>query len=185
MDDQHGYLSDLVTNGRYVKSWIMYTVTYAYTGYIYATFFNEQTWTRVSCKFNFCSVLGQILSSLYRLWPHCMHEKERKKKQSTDEYQPNEVSLKSCGLKHGMKSPIFWNITPWSPLKVHRRFAGTCLLHTKVKQVVSRVPPKRRLTFHELQVVITQKIDLFLTTAVRTSNPNMLFLYRGYLIYKN
>jgi hypothetical protein len=167
---------------------------YVHTSYKYATFFNGSTWTAVSCKFNFCSVLGRVLSSLYRLWPYCMHEK-RKKRQSKDEYQPNEVPLKSCKLKHGTKSPIFWDVTPWSPLKVHRRFAGTRLLHlqgrrtsqasnTTVKQEVIRVPPKRRLTFNELQV-ISQKTELFLTTAVRTSVPTMLFLYRGHLMHKN
>jgi hypothetical protein len=30
-----------------------------------------------------------------------------------------------------MKSPIFWDITPFSPLKVNQRFGGTCYLsHT-------------------------------------------------------
>jgi hypothetical protein len=33
------------------------------------------------------------------------------------------------------------------------------------------VPPKRRLTFNGLHGVISQKIVLFITTAVRTSNP--------------
>jgi hypothetical protein len=28
-----------------------------------------------------------------------------------------------------MKSTIFWDITPCSPLKVNRRFGGTCRLH--------------------------------------------------------
>jgi hypothetical protein len=33
------------------------------------------------------------------------------------------------------------------------------------------VPPKRRLTFNGLHGVISHKIELFITTAVRTSNP--------------
>jgi hypothetical protein len=33
------------------------------------------------------------------------------------------------------------------------------------------VPPKRRLTFNGLHDVISQKVVLFITTAVRTSNP--------------
>jgi hypothetical protein len=33
------------------------------------------------------------------------------------------------------------------------------------------VPPKRRLTFNRIQVVIPKKIELFITTTVRTSNP--------------
>jgi hypothetical protein len=36
------------------------------------------------------------------------------------------------------------------------------------------VPPKRRLTFNGLHGVISQKIELFITTAVRTSNPTNL-----------
>jgi hypothetical protein len=28
-----------------------------------------------------------------------------------------------------VKSTIYWNITPCSPLKLNRRFGGTCLLH--------------------------------------------------------
>jgi hypothetical protein len=28
-----------------------------------------------------------------------------------------------------IKSIIFWDITPWSPLKVNRHFGGTCCLH--------------------------------------------------------
>jgi hypothetical protein len=41
------------------------------------------------------------------------------------------------------KSSLFWNITPYSPLKANRRFGGT------------------------LHDVISQKIELFITTAVR------------------
>jgi hypothetical protein len=33
------------------------------------------------------------------------------------------------------------------------------------------VPPKRRLTFNGLSGVISQKIELFITTAVRNSDP--------------
>jgi hypothetical protein len=33
------------------------------------------------------------------------------------------------------------------------------------------VPPKRRLTFKTLYGGISQRIELFITTAVRTSNP--------------
>jgi hypothetical protein len=44
------------------------------------------------------------------------------------------------------------------------------------------VPPKRRLTFHRLYVIISQKTEVFITTVVRTSNPkfkfNVLFTLR-------
>jgi hypothetical protein len=50
---------------------------------------------------------------------------------------------------------------------------------TTVKQVASRnplAPPKRRLTFNRLHGVISLKIELFITTAVRTSNPTRRIL---------
>jgi hypothetical protein len=39
----------------------------------------------------------------------------------------------------------------------------------------SDVPPKRQLTLNGLHDVISQKMVLFRTTAVRTSNPTSLF----------
>jgi hypothetical protein len=39
------------------------------------------------------------------------------------------------------------------------------------------VPPKCRLTFNELHDIISQKTVLFITTAVWTSNPTLLFLF--------
>jgi hypothetical protein len=86
---------------------------------------------------------------------------------------------------------------PCTPLKVNRRFGGTFRLQlevgeqamqeTSMKQVVSitlliirpwrwrwHVPPKRPLTFNGLHGVISQKMELFITTAVRTSNPTCL-----------
>jgi hypothetical protein len=34
-----------------------------------------------------------------------------------------------------MKSSIFWDITPCSPLKVNRRFGGTCRLHLQDRRI--------------------------------------------------
>jgi hypothetical protein len=47
-----------------------------------------------------------------------------------------------------------------------------------VKQIVSRahVPPKRLLTFNGLNDVISEKAELFVTTAVRTQTPTV-FIY--------
>jgi hypothetical protein len=36
-----------------------------------------------------------------------------------------------------MKSTIFWDITPYSPLKVNRRFGGTCRLQPPAVMLVS------------------------------------------------
>jgi hypothetical protein len=34
-----------------------------------------------------------------------------------------------------MKTYFFWSITPRSPLKVNRRFRGTCRLHLRVRRI--------------------------------------------------
>jgi hypothetical protein len=34
-----------------------------------------------------------------------------------------------------MKSSIFWDITPYSPLKVNQRFGGTCRLHLQDRRI--------------------------------------------------
>jgi hypothetical protein len=82
-----------------------------------------------------------------------------------------------------MKSAIFWDITPCSQLTVNRHFGGTYHLHLQGRRInrarnqresrwqAEPVPPKRRLTFNGLHGVISQKIVLFITTAVRTSDP--------------
>jgi hypothetical protein len=74
-----------------------------------------------------------------------------------------------------MKSSIFWDITPYSPLKVNRRLGGTCRLHLQgrrinqarnkreadSKQSLRHLPTKRRFTFNGLHGVISQMIELF------------------------
>jgi hypothetical protein len=62
-----------------------------------------------------------------------------------------------------MKSSIVWYITPCSLLIVNR-------LILRPWRWRRHVTPKRLLTFNEWYVVISQKIVLFITTAVRTSN---------------
>jgi hypothetical protein len=73
-----------------------------------------------------------------------------------------------------MKSSIFWNITPCSPLKVNWRFGGTRsrACHQLSRWFLARlifrpwrwrrnVPLKRRLTLNSLQGVISLKTELF------------------------
>jgi hypothetical protein len=100
-----------------------------------------------------------------------------------------------------MKSIIFWDMRPCSPLSFNRRFGGTYRLYHQGrrnmfskptnKQVAScllagflnlflrpwrwrrYVPPKRRLKLNGLHGVISQMI-LFITTAVKTSNPTII-----------
>jgi hypothetical protein len=45
-----------------------------------------------------------------------------------------------------MRSSVFWDMKPCSPLKVNRRFGRTCRLY----------PPKHRMTFNGLHGVISQ-----------------------------
>jgi hypothetical protein len=82
-----------------------------------------------------------------------------------------------------MTNSIFRDITPRSPLKVNRRFVGTRCLHLQGRRIrearnqreagikqSSAILPERRLAFNGLHGVKSQKIELFITTAVRTSN---------------
>jgi hypothetical protein len=69
------------------------------------------------------------------------------------------------------KSSIFWDITPCGSLKINRRFGGKCRHLLRPWRWRRHFPPKCRLTFNWLHGVISQKIELFITTAVRTSNP--------------
>jgi hypothetical protein len=97
-------------------------------------------------------------------------------------------------IKYRLKSIIFWNITPCSLLSCNRRFGGkyrlnlqgrrnnfvTCHLLTcgfllslflRPWRWRRYFPPKRRLQLNGLHGVISQKIIIFITTAVKTSNP--------------
>jgi hypothetical protein len=70
------------------------------------------------------------------------------------------------------KSSIFWNITPYSPLKVNRNFGGTYLLHLQGRRKCrARNQRESRLTSNGLHDVISQKIEPFLTKTVTTSDP--------------
>jgi hypothetical protein len=75
------------------------------------------------------------------------------------------------------QSNIFWDVTPCSPAKVHRRFEGTsCLRHQVWSELKARnreeayVPSECRWTSTRRHGVTSQKIILFMATFVRTSN---------------
>jgi hypothetical protein len=88
-----------------------------------------------------------------------------------------------------LKSIIFWDMTPCSPLSFNRRSGETYRLHLQGRRKGSAnheqadgkryVPPKRRLKLNGLHGVISQKMILFITTAVKTSNPTILSLFSG------
>jgi hypothetical protein len=105
--------------------------------------------------------------------------------------------LHRCKTINNLKSSIYRNITPCSPLEVNGRFGGTyCrqLQGQKISQARNQrevsstfyllhaawlilrhwrwrwhIPPKSRLTFNGLCGVISQRIELFINTAVRVS----------------
>jgi hypothetical protein len=104
-----------------------------------------------------------------------------------------------------LNSIISWDITLCSLLKANWRFGGTRRLHLQGRRSRALlatyfhagfllglffdpedgwqyVPLKRWLTFNRLQGVITQKIVLFITTTVRTSNPTQ---YENCATYKS
>jgi hypothetical protein len=71
-----------------------------------------------------------------------------------------------------MRSSVFWDIMPCSPLKVKRRSARKCRLHLEGQRISQArrelkpedgyVPLKRRLTFNGIHGFIYQKIEFFL-----------------------
>jgi hypothetical protein len=82
-----------------------------------------------------------------------------------------------------LKSTIFWDITPCSPLKVNRRFGGTCRLHLQGRRM-RQVRNHREAGIN--QNVISQKIELFITTAASTMNPTIygVVIYIKNILYK-
>jgi hypothetical protein len=80
-----------------------------------------------------------------------------------------------------MKNSIFWNITSHNLLKVKQAASRVLLspsswFHVRLILRPSRhyIIPKRRLALNGLHGVISQKIELFITTGVRTSNPTFV-----------
>jgi hypothetical protein len=63
---------------------------------------------------------------------------------------------------------VFWDITPCSPLEVKRLFGGICRPYLQGRRI-SKARNQREAS-NRLHGVISQKIELFITSAVRTSN---------------
>jgi hypothetical protein len=70
-----------------------------------------------------------------------------------------------------LRNSIFWDTEPCSPLKVNRRFRGTCRLIAASRWFLAwiilqpwrwswHVPPKRWVTFNGLQCVICQATEI-------------------------
>jgi hypothetical protein len=65
-----------------------------------------------------------------------------------------------------MKSSVFWDIVPCSPLKVNRRLGGTCRLHLQGRRINQprtsvKEGGKQSLNFSGLHGVISQKTEQF------------------------
>jgi hypothetical protein len=60
--------------------------------------------------------------------------------------------------------------TPCSPFKINRGFGETCRLHLQGR----RTSQVCRLIFNGLHSVMSQKTELFITTATKTSNPTFI-----------
>jgi hypothetical protein len=113
-------------------------------------------------------------------------------------YWVENVYLNTHTTNPRLKSSVFWDVTPCSPLKTNRRFCGTCRLQFQGQRIIGQarlyllpasvwflswliilrpwrwrrhVPPKRQLNFNGLHGVISHKTELFIATAVRTWNP--------------
>jgi hypothetical protein len=97
------------------------------------------------------------------------------------------INWRKISLK---KSSVFWNIMPFSPLKINRCFGGLCRLHLqgwKTNQARNQCEadnkqsrwrwqalPKLLLNFDGLHGITSHKTEFFITTAVRTtSNPTI------------
>jgi hypothetical protein len=103
--------------------------------------------------------------------------------------------------KFSSKTSVFCDIKTYSLLEVNRSFGriyrlhlhGYCLLFASRMFLVwlilrhwssrRHVPLKRRLTFNGTHGVISQKIEIFLTTAVRTLNPTELRHWTQQYVY--
>jgi hypothetical protein len=73
-----------------------------------------------------------------------------------------------------LKSSVFWDVSLCSPLKI-KQSKASYLFHAGFLLGLFFDPediiPKLRLTFNGLHVSISKKIELFIATDVRTSNP--------------
>jgi hypothetical protein len=104
------------------------------------------------------------------------------------DHRPKEPISKWCKRKWSKRVLSSRIITPCSLLKVNRCL---CLLHASrwfLAWLILRpwrwrwhVPLKHRLTFDGLHGIISHKMELFITTVVRTWNPTKCHSLRYYL----
>jgi hypothetical protein len=75
------------------------------------------------------------------------------------------------------KSYFSWNIRPCSPLKVNRHFGGKYGLHLQSRRISQERNHYEAVSLSvDFQLITrryTQKIELYITTAVKTSDPNL------------
>lgn len=89
---------------------------------------------------------------------------------------------------------ISWDITPCSQFKISHHFGGTCCLHLqgqtrKGYEADSKqspcVPRKRHLISGRLCYVVSEKVELFVITTVRTLNPTYcIFMHLTEIVWR-
>jgi hypothetical protein len=84
--------------------------------------------------------------------------------------------LRELRIPYNLTSSVWWDITPCSLIKVNQCFGGIFRLHLRGRRCMRHVSPKCRLTCIGLNGVISQKVQLYIATAVRTSNPAYNYL---------
>jgi hypothetical protein len=89
-----------------------------------------------------------------------------------------------------MKNSVLWDITPCSPLKDNiRSVLATCF--TLVSCLAHSLTLKVEVTFlrnvgwlsTDCTAFVFQKIEVFITTAVRTSNPTSFYIFSYWLFF--
>jgi hypothetical protein len=165
-------------------------------------FLDQKSETNYSCLCIVCYSFDKALASRYFLWSH-VSEKARKLFflcMFDFIWQCQLSGLKRICITEACSYKVLsYGITQCSPLKVSRRLWGTCRFRLQQREAGSKqsklatalrwflswrillpwgwrryVPPKRRLTFNGLHGVISQKIQVFITTAVRASKLALL-----------
>jgi hypothetical protein len=114
----------------------------------------------------FCLPLQLLFKTFVVLYKHLA---------SYTEHTCNNACRSSCKVVIKKKSTLIWDITSCSPLKTSWHFRGTCCLLPHSRRISQARNQHESGCQAELRLggIISQKIVLSITTAVRTSNPTL------------
>jgi hypothetical protein len=143
---------------------------------------NKESWRTGCCESTCLGFLFVYLTTVYQLHKLTAQNEKIIVKDELGKMWKEQV-MTCVGLEVltavVMKSPIFWDITPCSRLKISLRFGWTCRLHLQQDPLAiysilvscwhifqlwrwkRHGPPKRPLAFKRLLGVTSQKIGLF------------------------